>query len=243
MSSDSGAPSGGGYLSVLMRTGDSPPDKRPPGFDQATALLSDQLEGIGTAYSFVPLERHTGFCRICGQHTELSFEHIPPRSAGNSVGGKVVPAIDIIASDEPVTFPGRGWTPARRGAGGYVLCKSCNRVTGHRYVKPYAAFAKAVKEGVDAQYDRVGHLPGTLDLEVTAWELGDIARQGLVALMDLGVHNRLILSYSVLSDIVLNGQGELPEGLRLGLTVALGSNARHSAPVAVADTGGSERLL
>ncbi len=237
MSDDSVGRSGHEF-SILMRTGDSLPDERPPGFDEATAVLADQLEGIDTANAFVPPEPHTGFCRICGKHIELSFEHIPPRAAGNSVRAKVVPAIDVLASNEPVTFPHRGWTPAQRGAGGYVLCESCNRVAGHRYVKPYAAFAKAVKEGIDAHYDQVGHLPGTLDLGVEGWELGDIARQGLVALMDVGIHSRLILRYPGLSDVVLDGEGELPEGLRLGLAVALGSNARHSAPVAVADAGG-----
>jgi Aminotransferase class-III len=83
-----------------------------------------------------------GECRICGTHTRLTYEHVPPRCAFN---------------DEPIkSYKLSEWwklqagKPARhaneqRGAGDHLLCDRCNNhVCGTWYVPELCTWVRAV---------------------------------------------------------------------------------------------------
>ncbi len=85
--------------------------------------------------------KREGFCRLCGNYTELSFEHIPPRSAFNDKG-VLLHSLNYI-SDASYRIANK--TPQRRhnaGLGEHSLCVRCNNLTGAWYGNDYANWAK-----------------------------------------------------------------------------------------------------
>ena len=92
-----------------------------------------------------------GICNICGQTGELSYEHVPPRSAFNDC--KV-----LLASVDSYWNhgPGRGrkarGMQLQAGYGANTLCERCNRTTGKWYV-PF--FSDWCRQGMEF-YDKTG---------------------------------------------------------------------------------------
>lgn len=82
-----------------------------------------------------------GVCHLCGSLSNLSFEHVPPRSAFNDQK-IVVPDVRKVLEQDNLDnlgdLPGR---QLQRGQGGYTLCASCNSRTGHLYGPAYADWA------------------------------------------------------------------------------------------------------
>lgn len=78
-----------------------------------------------------------GVCCFCGGNKILTFEHIPPKQAGNSKikliqGGEELFDTTSYKYQKKRTFP--------RGFGGHHLCASCNNLTGAWYAKDYIDF-------------------------------------------------------------------------------------------------------
>lgn len=73
-----------------------------------------------------------GSCRVCGATENLSFEHVPPRSAGNQGRAEML-GIEawLRRGDE------RG-TIVQKGSGAYTLCRDCNSLAGRLYVPEFA---------------------------------------------------------------------------------------------------------
>lgn len=76
-----------------------------------------------------------GTCCICGQETDLTFEHIPPRAAFNRFNLRLYDFLGYILRNNAK------YIPAQKGAGKYSLCSSCNNLTGGWYGAAYAEFA------------------------------------------------------------------------------------------------------
>lgn len=94
-------------------------------------------------------KKHYGTCQICGIHSKLTFEHVPPKSAFND--RPVVRAkIEEFERAEAEHRKLRG-RKLQRGRGSYTLCGQCNSTTGHWYGAAFADWA--------AQALRVLHLP------------------------------------------------------------------------------------
>lgn len=86
-------------------------------------------------------KKRTGKCHICGEIRELTFEHIPPRSAFNSGNAKIYDYMDIHESGNNCwDFTGLKYTPYQKGVGKYTLCARCNNNVGTWYVVDYANF-------------------------------------------------------------------------------------------------------
>jgi hypothetical protein len=82
-----------------------------------------------------------GECRLCGAVTELSFEHVPPRSAFND-RPIVDPDVKKLIESHDISILDRlSGKTQQRGAGGYTLCTSCNNQTGKWYGPAYAGWA------------------------------------------------------------------------------------------------------
>lgn len=84
-------------------------------------------------------KKHPGFCALCGEYfDDLSFEHIPPRSAFNKLSAKAVSGMDFIGkTDVPWDLKHLPYDNLQRGMGKYSLCASCNSMAGIWYVKEY----------------------------------------------------------------------------------------------------------
>ena len=79
-------------------------------------------------------------CHVCGRRGPLSFEHIPPRSMGNSHGTRSYRGVDIIkkaGAFDASAKDGVRFSKMRRGIGVRTLCSACNSYFGTHYVKEY----------------------------------------------------------------------------------------------------------
>ena len=76
----------------------------------------------------------TGVCRLCGIHTKLTFEHIPPKSAYN----------DRQRLFQTIQFLINGWKQEkfRSGLGRFSLCEACNNKTGKWYGSAFVDWAR-----------------------------------------------------------------------------------------------------
>lgn len=84
-------------------------------------------------------EKIKGTCCLCGEHTDLSFEHCPPQKAYNN-DPLLYAEIEWIRSGGHIDDI-KGETH-QRGAGAYTLCHQCNNITGSWYGASYVRFAR-----------------------------------------------------------------------------------------------------
>lgn len=90
-----------------------------------------------------------GICAICGKEIELTFEHIPPKSAFNNRPAKPITSEELLRADQeedkvPWDTEGLRYINLQKGMGGYYLCQECNNNTGSWYGKDYTIFAKSI---------------------------------------------------------------------------------------------------
>jgi hypothetical protein len=83
-------------------------------------------------HMFDPADRA---CRICGEVTRLSFEHVPPKGTGNT-GRVEMLGIEAWLAREDQGAEVRG-TISQRGSGAYSLCRDCNSRAGELYVPEF----------------------------------------------------------------------------------------------------------
>lgn len=206
-----------------------------PGSDAARALLDDLLADREDPTACLSPRPANGVCRLCGEIEDLTFEHIPLQAAGNNRRARAVSMEQLIAAADPFTFPSSGWRPAQRGAGGHVLCKTCNEFAGGAYGGAYSRFAQWIETGLTGLN---GRMPSeALWLQRDGWQLGDVARAALVSLLGVSVGHAVIQRDPHLLNVIRHGALGLPASLRLGLTVVAGPRIRHSPPHAHFEAG------
>ncbi len=76
-----------------------------------------------------------GRCRICGADGELSFEHVPPKSAFNRMPVVAAGFEQAFRHGPDDQLRGR---IIQRGRGDYTLCCRCNNNTGRWYAPDFA---------------------------------------------------------------------------------------------------------
>jgi hypothetical protein len=81
-----------------------------------------------------------GVCHICGIDGELSFEHVPPRSAFNN-HPVFVPHLEDLIGKLDCDFGNMKGKTDQLGAGEYTLCKKCNNNTGAWYGNAFVGWA------------------------------------------------------------------------------------------------------
>ena len=81
----------------------------------------------------MPKKKIVGKCHICGLHTELTFEHIPPKAAFNDRPVVNTPFEEIVNADDLDDITSLKGVINQRGAGGHTLCGKCNNNTGSWY--------------------------------------------------------------------------------------------------------------
>lgn len=90
-----------------------------------------------------------GYCQICQKYGELTYEHIPPEKAFNFTRAKSIEgesALELIVGKNRMPWDSNGlkYVNKQRGMGDYILCKSCNNLTGTYYGNEYVKFAHTI---------------------------------------------------------------------------------------------------
>lgn len=106
-------------------------------------IVNNQCEVI-----IIKCLKNMGVCRLCGKYRQLTFEHVPPKSAFNSTAVKVIPFEEgskTITGENgrlPWDVEGLKFKITQKGNGDYYLCKKCNNDTGSWYMTEYVNFVK-----------------------------------------------------------------------------------------------------
>ena len=104
-----------------------------------------------------------GLCKLCGQHKQLTFEHVPPESAFNSVAVKefspevTVDMMTGVDGRRPWDFSGLSGKVNQRGGGGYYLCSNCNSNTGSWYISEYVKLANTFHDIIETNKLEIGN--------------------------------------------------------------------------------------
>lgn len=209
---------------------------------RANALARD-LTGID-AYSRTSLGYHTkpalGHCRLCGSFRQLTFEHLPPKSAGNASKRRYASALDVLETEVVDQFPSEGVVIQDRGAGFHLLCKECNELLSNlRYVDEYCNLVGATAHGI-AEFlggrPESETLPEKIRLQVRELHPGRIVRQVVAMIMCASGSPRFGELFPALRDSVITGvPTELPSGMSLHLSVVTGPRGRLAPPTVAID--------
>ena len=117
-----------------------------------TVLVGDEVVGFAFrgAFVFWQVMSNTvrGYCKICGTFGDLTYEHLPPRSAFNDKG---ILLHSFLYTDHPKHKIGKKKAEImhRRGVGFYTLCGKCNSDTGGWYGADYLTWAQQAMSYID----------------------------------------------------------------------------------------------
>jgi hypothetical protein len=89
-----------------------------------------------------------GICRLCGELKDLTFEHVPPRAAGNA-GPVYHPEIREYLRHRTSGGPPPKLITEPQGAGGYTLCRECNNRCA-RYVLEFLPWLECWRSALAA---------------------------------------------------------------------------------------------
>jgi hypothetical protein len=81
-------------------------------------------------------------CRLCGTSDDLSFEHVPPKSAFNRDRAEMLGLDAWLEREKSTARPGRRGTISQRGSGVRTLCRTCNSRAGRLYVPEMARWVR-----------------------------------------------------------------------------------------------------
>ena len=82
-----------------------------------------------------------GKCHLCGVHTTLTYEHVPPRSAFNDQPVRTRLGRHVVEATSWEEVKNARSKKEPKGAGAYTLCGPCNNNTGDWYSRSYADWA------------------------------------------------------------------------------------------------------
>jgi hypothetical protein len=191
----------------------------------------------------------TGTCRLCIQERELTFEHIPPRSAFNNARVQLQ-VLGILEGEGLIATPGAF---QQRGAGGYYLCGPCNHLLGRSYVPAYQEFvglcARGLFEaGASANLnENNGYNTFRLRMESGEDPLvlypSRIVKQALAMLLCVASPG-FAESRQDLRDLITNRDAVgLPDDMRVGFCFFLGDQARSGGPWGQINTSDGTSLV
>lgn len=82
-----------------------------------------------------------GICHVCGKRGKLSFEHIPPKSMGNTGRSRRYAMVDIVGGNHRFDISdktGVRYEQQQQGCGVRTICESCNSFFGQNYVNEFS---------------------------------------------------------------------------------------------------------
>ncbi len=185
-------------------------------------------------------------CRICGEVTRLSFEHVPPKGTGNS-GRVEMLGIEAWLAREDRGVKVRG-AISQRGSGAYSLCRGCNSRAGQLYVPEFRklhgtgiqALGQLDLAALDAQDDA-----GYVEMKWQGVQPGRLGKQIVTMLLAISPGgfaqaNPDLTEYAREPDRI-----GLPPEYQLYLALYAGPNARYnggSVAMKMNDRGGFDSI-
>ena len=89
-----------------------------------------------------------GVCKLCGELSVLTYEHVPPRSAFNNTPARLIEGREVLKSLDsdrlPWEFSDLRGRIQQQGKGGYFLCRKCNENSGSWYVPFFTEYVQGV---------------------------------------------------------------------------------------------------
>jgi len=106
-----------------------------------------------------------GICRICGEEKELSFEHIPPQSLGNTREARLRNGVTILENDRFIWDIGDlKYAQRQQGIGFFTICRECNSYKGIHYDNYFKDFYLQIS---DERAKYIGGKPFPADVMLT----------------------------------------------------------------------------
>ena len=190
------------------------------------------------------MAKHYGRCALCGQESELTFEHIPPRKAFNWFPQRTISGDTWLDSfSDPLRKPwdveDLHYNNQQRGIGLYSLCQKCNNFTGARYGNEYVRFT----HGLHALMEKEQTKPGmTMFLESAQFRPLPVMKQiiSMFCSMHQRMHDRSDME--LLRKFVLDENStDFPKDkFRLGMYLFHGGVMRRCPITVMGMTGESE---
>lgn len=145
-----------------------------------------------------------GYCRICQQYGDLTFEHIPPQKAFNNRKAKSIEgdeAIKLISEKDRMPWDSTGlkYINKQRGMGIHSLCSSCNSLTGKYYGNEYIKFAQTLAKVI---FDNDISNKNMLGVKLEGVYISRIVKQ--VLSMFCSTYPGFTKSYPIVKDLILN---------------------------------------
>jgi len=197
--------------------------------------------------AMLPRKPLKGECRLCGLVSNLTKEHIPPKSGGNKERQTRL-TFDDWLRDRLEENPDAKHIIEQGGIFGYTLCKNCNSLTGKLYgneYKDWAERAKKIIKGYGAgMIPKLDSLVGPFGENIAfgskqdgAVKPGAFVRQILSCMCSLSGSWNLAERHPVIRRIILEQSTEqLPTGMELGMFLYFGPRARIQGPQLQIDT-------
>src|ERR1035441_7460139 len=94
-------------------------------------------------------------CRLCGTLDDLSFEHVPPKSAFNPDRAEMLGLDAWLEREKSTGRPGKRGTIIQQGSGVKTLCRACNSRAGRLYVPELAQWVRIGRDALRDNRDAV----------------------------------------------------------------------------------------
>ena len=116
------------------------------------------------------MAKNKGMCAICGKGGKLTFEHVPPKAAGNETDVKIYGIEEWLGRDvETGEMPGGHVQP--KGTGAISICKRCNEYSGQWYVPEFAKFVRTGRKLFWELKNGIEDANASLDLKVIDFQI------------------------------------------------------------------------
>lgn len=208
------------------------------------ALVDEGMDAAPSGFlsenvvEMLPREPLVGSCRICGDRTQLTKEHIPPRNSGNKQRHSSHSFDEWIAQNS-IEIPESGKI-RQGGIYGYTLCSRCNSFTGTHYGNEYKRWAASTLGAIsampapaelDTRRDPFGWMLQLGSKETGGIKPGAFVRQVLSMMCSLSGSWNLADRNPEIRRIVLDQSCEpLPNPLQLGAALYFGPRIRIMGP-------------
>lgn len=183
--------------------------------------------------------KKNGKCCICNEDSELTFEHIPPKSIGNNKKAQLYTVKDIIESKKqkkllPWELKGIKYKQQQKGTGEYSLCQKCNNSTGAWYGQAYTDLSKSLAHFLVHEKPRVNT---DVVIEVTMKPLNFIKQVlSMFCTLNKGPLSKEISDFLLTPKMKLNNLGDF----KVYMFLNIGVIHKFTGPMVAANTGSQE---
>jgi hypothetical protein len=177
-------------------------------------------------------------CRLCGTLDDLSFEHVPPKSAFNRDRAEMLGLDAWLEREKSTGRPGRRGTISQRGSGVRTLCRTCNSRAGRLYVPEMARWMRVGRYALRDNREAVDDADATVStlgigLKIKEVRPGRFVKQMvtmLLAIAPIGISDGYpsLAAYARDPDVTA-----FPDGMSLYLNFYLGPISRFIGSAAV----------